>query len=180
MRIVIAIAAAAIGLAMPMQGHAQSEPTAALDDGKLALATEIIDSGFPPDTRMGMFDDVINQLLAQMRTAIPNVDNDPEMAEVFDRHVERVRATSMEVLSEHIDPLMNAMAIAYADEFTLEELQALHAYVTSPQGHGFLARTAAINAHPAFSAANQAYMQDYLSHMPQLMEQLREDAENMR
>ncbi len=176
MRIFTAVAAAAISLAMAAPAMAQIEPQTI----ELELARDIIDNGFPPEARMGMFDDVINQLLAQMRASMPNIDSDPEMTGVFDRHVERVRATSMEVLSHHIDPLMEAMVIAYADQFTLEELQALHGYVTSPQGHGFLARMAEVNGHPAFAAENQAYMQDYLSHMPELLDQLRHDVESVR
>ncbi len=176
MKIFTAVAAAAITLAVPGQAIAQdTAPSAA----EMQLAREIIDNGFPPETRMGMFDDVISQLLSQMSAAMPDVSDNPAMAAAFERHVERVRATSMEVLADHIDPLMDSMVIAYADRFTMDELQGLHSFIMTPEGHGFLARMSEVNGHPAFAQANQAYMQEYLAKMPGLVEQLRADVEKI-
>jgi len=180
MKIVTAIAAAAISLAVPAQVSAQDAAPAGISATEMQLARDIIDNGFPPETRMGMFDEVINQLLVQMRASMPDLQSDPQMAAVFDRHVERVRATSMDVLSRHIDPIMESMVVAYADQFSEAELRGLHGFIMTPEGHGFLARTAEINGHPAFAQANQAYMQEYLAQMPQLMEQLRADVEQAR
>ncbi|MWV28093.1 DUF2059 domain-containing protein [Aurantiacibacter rhizosphaerae] len=176
MKVFTAIAAAAITFAIPSQAFAQDTvPPAA----EMQLAREIIDNGYPPETRMGMFDDVIIQLLAQMRASLPDVSDNPEMAVAFDRHVERVRATSMEVLAGHLDSLMESMVVAYAEQFTIEELQGLHSFIMTPEGHGFLARMSEVNGHPAFAKANQAYMQDYLAKMPGLVEQLRADVEKI-
>jgi len=167
--------AAAIALAVPTAAHAQDASAAAAESVEIQLAQEIIENGFPPETRMGMFDDVIDQLLGQMRASLPNIQDDPRRAAVFDRHAERVRATSMEVLSDHIDAIMDSLVVAYADQFNEAELRGLHEFIMTPEGHGFLARTAEVNGHPAFAAANQAYMQDYFSRMPQLIEQLQAD-----
>ncbi len=179
MRIFTAIAAAAIGLAAPMQAAAQDDASAATASARLTLAREIIDNGFPPETRMGMFDDVIDQLLVQMQASLPDLGRSPQMAAAFDQHIARVQATSMDVLSRHIDPIMEGMVIAYAEQFTVEELRGLHTFIVSPEGHGFLARTTAIGSHPAFAAANQAYLEEYFSHMPELMGQLEQDLERI-
>ncbi|WP_120078500.1 DUF2059 domain-containing protein [Aurantiacibacter odishensis] len=179
MKFVSAIAAVAMSLGVPSVVQAQDATPAEASSVELQLAREIIDNGYPPETRMGMFDEVINQLLTQMRASLPNVGDNPQMAVVFDRHVARVRETAMKVLADHIDPIMESMVIAYADQFTAEELRGLHSFIMTPEGHGFLLGMSEVNGHPAFAQANQAYMQEYLAEMPSLMEQLRADAEKI-
>ncbi|MGB3796697.1 MAG: hypothetical protein WA957_10400 [Alteraurantiacibacter sp.] len=175
MKLAVLVIAASIGIAVPGMAQAQD----GTPDARLELAQEIIETGYPLEARMGMFDQVIGQMLTQMRASFPNLKESAEAGAIYDRHAERVQATSMDVLSRHIDPIMNSLAVAYSDQFTLEELQALHSFIMSPQGNGFLARMADANAHPAFAEANQAYMQEYLGHMPELMQKLADDVEEI-
>ena len=147
---------------------------------EMQLAGDIIANGFPPETRLEMFDATIEQMLAQMRASLPQLGQDPKLDAAFDRHVSRVRETAMQVLAGHVDPIMDSLVVAYADEFTEAELRGLHGFIMSPEGRGFLSRTAEVNGHPAFAAANQAYMTEYLSHMPDLMQQLRADVERVQ
>ncbi|WP_158610963.1 DUF2059 domain-containing protein [Aurantiacibacter spongiae] len=168
-----AIAGAALIAAMPFAACAQEAERA--PPTELGLAREIIDNGFPPETRMDLFTGFVDQLTAQMLNTAAGLRDDPKLAAALERHRERVIALSRRTLEDHLGPLMDSMALAYADTFTRAELEGLHAFVTSPAGHGFLARSMEINSHPAFAEANQAYMNDYMEGVPALQDQLRAD-----
>lgn len=166
------IVAGALALALPSLAAAQDSAPPA---GEMQLAREIVDQGFPEESRMAMFTGVATDLIAQIRQSIPGAKDDPEMMAAIDAHAERTIGVMKDVLGDHLDPLMDSLVLAYAETFSREELEGLHGFITSPAGHGFLARSAEMTSHPAFAGANQAYMADFMAHLPNLQEQLRAD-----
>ena len=158
-------------VAVQAQAAAGSESNANL---RQQLAREIVENGFPQDTRMDLFGGVMQQLINQMNVAQPQLQDDPEAMEVVHRFQQRAIDLGMATLADHMDSLMEGLALAYADIYTYAELKAFHAFITSPEGHGFLAKSSAAAGHPAFAAANQVYMNEYMAKLPELQAELRD------
>lgn len=146
-------------------------PSSGADIDNRQLAAQIVEYGYPPEGRLAMFMNVADEVSGQLIAAMPNVMEDPQMRAVVERHAERISAGTRDVLEDHIDNLMEALAIAYAENFTRAELEGLHAFVSSPAGRGFLARSTAVASHPAFVKANQAYLAQYMAKLPRLQDQ---------
>lgn len=167
---------AAIGLAAatPASALAQEDvsATTAPNEAQLVLAREVIDNGFPPETRIDAMLGVADQMIGQIMAANPNIDSDPRVRRVMDDFAESVIDTTRSVLEGHMDGLMEGMAIAYAESFSEPELLALRDFVSTEEGYGFLTRITHINSHPAYAEANQRYVNDYMTHMPALMAEL--------
>ena len=172
-----ASAAALLLLPVPSASFAQEAETAADAEqvSNLELAREVIELGFPEETRIGSMLGVADQLIAQMRAGNPQWQSDPRLERVFDRFAARVLETTSDVLSRHIDDMMEGMALAYADSFSREELLAIREFVSSPAGRGFLTRVTNLNTHPAYAEANQAYIDEYMTYMPGLQQELLRD-----
>lgn len=142
---------------------------------ELQLAQEIVESGFPPETRMDVFGAVMQQVVSQLNQSMPDMQSDPEVMDIVNRFQQRVLNEGLTVLAEHMQPMMDAMAVGYSEIFTLTELQALHAYITSPEGRGFLARTATVNTHPAYVSASQVYLNEYIALVPSMQQEFRDE-----
>lgn len=174
------LTAAAIAVSTPSLAWAQDE-NLQLSATQMALAREVIDLGFPPETRMDTMVGVADQLIGQLMASNPSLKTDPKLRAVMDRFRQRVVAVTRETLAVHIDGMMEAMAQAYAESFTAGELAALHAFVSTPEGRGMLTRMSDINSHPTYAAANQAYINDYMLRVPGLQQELMQDvADTMR
>ena len=146
-------------------------PATAQDARELQLAREIVQLGYPADTRDAAFGTAIDQITAQMNQAVaPELRSDPEVHQVFEKFRGRVVATGKQVMSQHMDAMLEGMAQGYVAEFTLPELERLLAYVQTPEGHGFFSRSMRVVADPAYARATQAFMQDYLAQVPALRE----------
>ena len=164
-------AALSLTLATPVEVWAQDVPATELTN--LQLAREIVDRGYPVEGRMDMFTSFVDELISQMRTAGPAAAGDAQLSAVLDKYGERVVELTRKVLGRHLDEIMEGMVLAYADTFTRDELEGLHAFISSPAGEGFLARSMAVMSHPAYAQANQDYMADYMRQMPGLEAELR-------
>ena len=140
---------------------------------ELVLARQIVEYGFPPETRMDVFGAVMNQVVAQLNAATLDLADDPEISAIVTRFQNEALSLGMATLAGHMDGMMEGMAVGYAESFSLPELQALHAYVSTPEGHGFMAKTAAVNSHPAMVAASQGFINEYLGQVPALQQDLR-------
>jgi hypothetical protein len=169
----------ASGLALSLAASSFSTPAMAQQAETLELrhqlAQEIIDRGFPEETRMDLFGGVMQQLVAQLNVAQPELAENPVVQEIVLAYQQRAIALGMATLENHMDALMEALAASYAEIYSLDELHGFHAFVTTPQGYGFLAKSSAAAGHPAFAAANQAYMNEYMAQIPQLQQELREE-----
>ncbi len=174
--IACALAAPLLLLSIPVTASAQAVAAEATEH-RQQLAREIIERGFPEETRMDVFGGVMQQVVAQLNASQPQLGQDPEVQDVIQRFQQRAIGLGMQTLSGHMSDMMDGLAVSYAETFTLDELQAFHAFVMSPQGHGFLAKSSMVSAHPAFAAANQAYINEFMAQLPQLQQEFREELE---
>ncbi|WP_408590823.1 hypothetical protein [Novosphingobium sp.] len=145
----------------PATVPAASDPSAAPDPERLAIATEVIDQGFPAADREPMFFGAIDGLIAQLRTVhLAQIQNDPGAAAILNRKLDRYIAQAKDVLRTHIPALMGAMARAYSREFTKDELIQLRAFAATSAGRHFFLRSASLLRDPDFAAANVAYARE--------------------
>lgn len=168
-----ALGAALLALATPAAVLAQDAAPAA--PSSLVLAQEIVDAGFPANQRMAMFSASTRELMAQVRQSLGPETRKPAVEDVLDAYEARTMALTEQMLTRHLDALMQGIVVAYAETLNREQLEGLHSFVTSPAGRGFLAQSTLMMSHPAFAEANTAYMTDYLAELPRLQQQLRED-----
>ncbi len=161
-------------LSVPTTVYAQQVADEAVEQ-RHQLAREIVERGFPQESRMELFGGVMQQLISQLNVAQPQLAEDAEIQSLVQRFQQRAIDIGMDTLASHMGPIMDGLALAYADIYSLDELQAFHAFVSSPQGYGFLAKSSATTAHPAFAAANQSYINEYMAKVPQLQGELREE-----
>jgi len=162
-------------VASPAVGHAQEAGTQVAAPTNLQLAQEIVDQGFPEEGRMAIFSGVASQLIAQIRNSLPKLGDVPKLDDAMDRHVARSTALMEDVLADHVDDLMSGMVVAYAESFDRDELEGLHAFITSSAGQGFLAKSTVVMSHPAFAAANQRYIDEYIPRAMTLNQEFQEE-----
>lgn len=175
MKFVFAAFAGLCMAASPTVLHAQEAEEEVTRPTNLQLAQEIVDQGFPEEGRMAMFSGVASQMIAQIRNSMPMIGEVPKLDAAMDRHVVRTTELMESVLADHMDDLMDGIVIAYAESFERDELEGLHAFITSPAGQGFLAKSTMVMSHPEFAAANQRYIDEYMPRAMNLNQEFQAD-----
>ena len=166
----LAICAALLPLPVVAQTGAPTAPAAApVDSARLAEARKLLDEIMPPEKREKMVDDIINPMMANMRDAIAA---SPEMAKLFrDRPAARQEMLdfvkgeadrSLKIAHETLPDLFDAMAIAYARQFTVEQLVDMERFFESPTGRVYVDRIPAVLSDPAITTAQRAMMEKAL------------------
>ena len=162
---------------------ALSEPVseaATIDPIALELAAQIVDLGYPEESREALFFGSMDQTIAQMRTSLgPYLPtDDPEAVKIFDDWIVKYTEESKLILRKHIPAIMDGMAEAYAVLFSEEELRDILAFVETPSGKQFFDRMPAVMGEPSFAKANKAYMDESMDVMipaqRELLQQLKE------
>lgn len=177
---IFAVAFASLGtIAAP----AFAQETAPIEEGaetispeRLALAQQIVDRGFPEETRETAFFGTMDQMVGQMREAslaAGGLDDEGAVA-ILDEWITDYVANSKTVLRGHIPRLMDGLARAYANTFTQDELNDILAFVSTSSGQRFFELSPALIAEPNFAAANQAYMDEVMGQLPKAQGELRD------
>ena len=146
----------------PLAAQAVTAENAAVAPEKLGIAREIVDAGFPEDTREEIFFSAIETMTAQMRNGMQSnyPKSDPEAEAILNDWLAEWVETGKKIVVRHIPALMDAQAKGYAELFTLEELRDIRAFVATESGQRFLQLSPSVMATPAFAEANQAYIQE--------------------
>lgn len=133
-----------------------------VDPAMLELATQIVDIGYPEETREALFYGPMDQTIGQMRKSLgPYLpSDDPEAVKILDDWIVKYTAESKVILAKHIPAIMDGMAQAYAVLFTEEELRDILAFVETPSGKQFFDLMPQVMGEPGFADANQAYMDE--------------------
>jgi hypothetical protein len=173
----LALAVATSGAA----GRAQDRPAPAatpLDPETLALANQVVDLAFPPETRHAMSSRVIDAMLAQTREATAaTTGHRPDAGEqqILDRYMERLRADADRIVTESSPSLYAAFARGYARLFTRDELIQIRAFVSTPAGAKYVQRSSELLSDPDVAAANTAYLRNVFTAFQPLQSQLRDE-----
>jgi hypothetical protein len=187
------VACALVGSAL---GHHIATPAAlaqqlpagasASAEQRLALARQVVDTAFPVAMREKMLLAGAEAGAAQVRQALlANVpQRDHAVILIIDRWTDSFLADGAPILRRHIPLLMNGFAQAYAYQFSEQELRDLLAFASTRSGQAFFSRSSEVMNDPALAAANQAYMQEVFSRLPEaqanLQKQLQTHFEDRR
>lgn len=155
--------------------EAQEQPQSLeISATSLALAREIVDLGFPEDTREAIFFATGDQMEAQVRDAMMKAlpDLDEGAIAILDEWIAEMNAKSKAILRRHIPGLIEGMARSYAVIFTEQELRDILGFVSTPSGQRFFELSAAVMGESNFAAANQAYMDEAFADMPAAQQDL--------
>lgn len=145
----------------PAAPDATPAPAPTPDAERLRLGREIIDLGFPAKMREGMFFGSVDSMLGQLRKVqFAQFANDPAVKALLDEAIDGMVAEIKPIIRRNIPMFMDAYARAYAREFTREELVELRAFVATPTGRHFMARSTHVLEDPDFKAANEAYLRE--------------------
>src|SRR5690606_11608218 len=161
----LVLALATLGGAMPTTALGQDNAATTAgetDETKLRLAREIIALGYPEETREEMFFTAMDQTTAQVRQSVlASVDvGDAGAIAIVDSWLAERQEETKTVLRRHLPAMMEGFSAAHADAFSEQELRDIRAFVETPSGQGYFARSTSLATHPAFAAASQAYLDE--------------------
>ncbi|MEM7664590.1 MAG: DUF2059 domain-containing protein [Pseudomonadota bacterium] len=173
-----AAVAATIAFMSPVIAQAQATESVSpdIENVKLALARQIVDFGFPEETREEIFFATNDQMEAQVREAVLKSmpEQDDGAIAILDEWLGEVNAKGKVILRRHIPTLMDGLTKSYAVMFTETELEDILAFVSTPSGQRFFELSAAVLGEPNFAAANQAYMDEAFAELPASQNELTE------
>lgn len=145
---------------------------------RLALARQIVETGYPPAAREQLYFGTVDQVTAQMREAsLSQLPADPGAEKILDAWLSDWIDQGKSILRQHIPALMDGLAQGYANIFTTRELNDILAFVRTSSGQRFLLGSTAVIADPAFAGANQKYMNEVMARLPSAQEELRKELE---
>jgi hypothetical protein len=138
---------------------AAQQPAAALDPARLELGRQIIAIMYPPEKRDAMMASLIENVLAQYRASMnqPSTYADPGMKQILDQAFASIPVRLEPTVRAHLPRLFEAMARAYARDFTMPELQEIAAFGRTPAGRHYLQNSVNLMSDPDVAAANTAY-----------------------
>ena len=151
------------------QASATANVAAGVDPARIETARKMLNEMIPPQKRTELVEGIIRPMMANMRESF---DRSPELKKLFaadpearkkmmafvDQETER----SLRIARDSMPAMYDAMAIAYARQFTPDQLADIARFYQSPTGRAMLDRTPAIMADPAVMAAQRAMMEKSL------------------
>ncbi len=139
--------------AMPI--HAQ-----AVDPARLAMGRQIIAIIYPPERRDAMTNEMVAALMAQIRggTQLPPMFSDPGLKGIMDRAFASIPARLMPVISRNLPRMHEAIASAYAREFSAAELSEIVAFARTPAGRHYFQQSGGLLSDRDVAAANTVYL----------------------
>ena len=162
---------------MPTQPLASAPP---VDPASLAVAHEILDTAFPPAKRSQMFASMTDSLPAQMKQAVPSsmISNDKDFQALLQRSQDRMFADMNAAMQDAIPDYFEAMARAYARDFSLYDLNAILTFARTPTGGRFFARSTELIKDPDVQAAGQRMSAKLLAKLPEITRESMKDIED--
>lgn len=151
------LAAATVGMAAPAAAQSSEQP---VDEAaaKHTLAVRIVVAAFPEDQRMEMLGGMMDSMISQMTPTLDKL-GDKEMQAISEKHLGLMRDDVMADLRANSGGMFDAMAVAYARGFSLQELQDIERFVTTPSGAAYVQRSPKLLNDPAVAEWNTAYFQ---------------------
>lgn len=138
---------------------ASAQQAAAVDPARLELGRQIVAIMYPPDKRQAMAGSLVENVLAQFRSSMsdPSIYADPGMKKILDDAFAAIPQRLSSAVQAHLPRLFEAMARAYAREFSAAELQETLAFARTPTGRHYMQSSTSIMSDRDVAAANTAY-----------------------
>ena len=172
----VILGALALACALPAALPAHAQDQASVPDAReLETARQIIAVMFPADQRDAMMQQMMGDVAEQFSASIDLAAiPDDGLQAIFRQYMADIPAQLSPLTREHFPTILEATAVAYADEFTQAELDELLAFARTPAGTHYFSRVTALAGHPAVAAANTAYFTELQQVNVQLQAGLRE------
>ena len=156
------VLAAGIVIALPdVAATAQPAASSQADAAKLIETRAIIAIIFPASEREAMFTKLQGDIVSQMGALIPaSLTADPGLKAIVDDFKNEALGRQRAVLLKHLPLQLDAMAGAYAREFSLAELKDIHAFALTPPGSHYLSKSVTLIGDPAVAKANRDTIAD--------------------
>jgi hypothetical protein len=157
--------------AQPAVAPASSLP--APDAASLALAHQIVTIAFPPEKRVQMFSSRIDLVVEQARKSMQNAlaSKDPDFQTLIDHNTARMFNELKASMSADLPDYFESVTRAYARDFSLDDLNAILAFVKSPAGQHYFERAQQLLKDPDVQATTQRMMSHLMGKMPELQRQ---------
>lgn len=153
-----------------------------VDPAKLEVARQIIDVVLPPDKREAIVDRTVDAMMkaslaGSMRAngLDAQLADNPKLRDVFARFVDRQRQLAKDDLHKALPGLVEAYARAYARAFTLEDLQAISAFVHTPAGARYVQRSPELLSDPDVAAWQRDIAARAAARQPAELERLKQE-----
>ena len=152
----LAAALSAIALATP--ALAQDAPYTPPED-ELVEAQAIMNAMFPPETR----EDSMLELMASMGSQVADgmmqgpVFEEPGIKAIMDEFVAEMPVVMRPMLVDYLPKMIDATAIAYTREFTLEELRDISAFASTPSGKRYFSEAQSLLNDPVVAEVNKEF-----------------------
>jgi hypothetical protein len=177
---VLAVALAAAGPALAQTAPpsaAAASADAPLDPKAIALAHEILDIGMPPETRPTMFAGIMESIRTQMRDSMAKMagTGDAETDAIIGRGIDRMYSAMTAKMNSRLPEIYDAMARAYARQFSMDDLAQIRVFVSTPAGQRFFSRSANIVGDPDFIEVNKRSMAEIMAMAPELQKQMMDE-----
>ena len=132
---------------------------------------------YPPERRDAMMNEMVSALMAQIRggTTLPPMFADPGLKAIMDRAFASMPGRLIPVISRHLPRMHEAIATAYAREFSQAELSEIVAFARTPAGQRYFQRSGGLLSDRDVAAANTAYLGEAQQLNQQFSAQVRQD-----
>ena len=175
--------AALFVVAAPVSAAPQPAPKANLapvDPAALAIAHQILAIGIPAEKRSQMFTSVLDSLSEQVRKSAAGLSptKDKDFQAILDRSTQRLWDGMKPIMNAALPDIFESMARAYARDFSVDDLNALLAFVKTPAGQHFFERSPLILKDPDVQASQQRMMAQIGEKLPGIMRQDKQDIED--
>lgn len=164
MRILFQAVAAGCLIGMtPTAALAQTQSTQsdAVTEEKLVEAEAIMQAMFPEGEREEIILEMIGTIGDQFSAAVMQgpIFDDPGIRAIMDEFIADLPETLRPLVTSHLPDMIDATALAYAREFSLEELRDIREFAQTPAGARYFREAQSLLADPDVAEANQRYFQ---------------------
>ena len=175
--------AALFVVAAPVSAAPHAAPKAnptEVDPRALAIAHQILAIGIPAEKRSQMFTSVLDSLSEQVRKSAAGLSptKDKDFQAILDRSTQRLWDGMKPIMNAALPDIFESMARAYARDFSVDDLNALLAFVKTPAGQHFFERSPLILKDPDVQASRQRMMAQIGEKLPGIMRQDKQDIED--
>jgi len=178
MTVSLAIAAA---LLTPAAQAATPAPAAteAVDPARLAAAKRALEALMPPEKRAAMFDTMLGPMMANIQESVfsspsikDSLDRDPKVMAALQQFIGKQQERTGQLLRATLPDMFAAMERAYARRFTVDQLNEVAAFFTTPTGRFYMDQSMTIMSDPDVLAWQRGLMQQAMAHTEQDMKAL--------
>jgi hypothetical protein len=132
------------------------------DTAALGYARQIAEVMLSPERRQEITQGLTQAVTTQIRSSAVGQSSDPGLRRIMDDFLAKVPEQLLPVGERHLPWITDAMAQAYAHQYSVDELRQISEFAKTPAGAHFVSRGLTVLSDPGVVRANQAFFNDAL------------------